>query len=310
MLKKFILFLIVIFGFGLWFYCSKIEPEQLVLRQETLYIPHWNKDLDGFKIGVISDLHIGMPNVDINKIEQVVNMVNAEQPDIIVLLGDFDAKAIYNSGIPEDEISASLKKLKAPDGIYAIPGNHDYEPEEIINRIIKNANIPMLENDSKTIRHKNKKIRIVGFKDWWHFKSYPPDVIGKISPNIPVLVLAHNPDLFPEMPDGISLMLSGHNHGGEVSFPTIGSPFVPSEYGQKYQKGYIVENNKHLFVTSGIGTLSGFRLMNPPEVVILTINQQTEDKTIENTQSKNFFGKNYAKYYLILKKNIRMFGSR
>jgi predicted MPP superfamily phosphohydrolase len=85
-------------------------------------------------------------------------------------------------------------------------------------------------------------------------------------------VLTHNPDVFPEIPDRISLTLAGHTHGGQVNLPIIGRLVVPSQFGQRYAYGLVEENGRKLFVTSGIGTsILPVRFRVPPEVALLTL---------------------------------------
>ena len=140
----FVLFFIIL----LFIYSSFIEPNWLIYKNQNIYTQNWDKNLDGYKIAVISDLHIGTGNIDCNKIDKITERVNNESPDLIVLLGDFDAKYIEYSKISEQDISDSLSKLKAKYGVYAILGNHDYEPPYIVNRILENSNIQLLENES------------------------------------------------------------------------------------------------------------------------------------------------------------------
>ena len=91
-------------------------------------------------------------------------------------------------------------------------------------------------------------------------------------PDAPVIVLSHDPDLFPRIPDRVALTLSGHTHGGQVAIPLLRRPLMPSHYGERYARGHIVEHGRHLLVTSGIGT-SGLpiRFLAPPEVSISTL---------------------------------------
>ena len=87
-----------------------------------------------------------------------------------------------------------------------------------------------------------------------------------------MIVLSHDPDLFPRIPDRVALTLSGHTHGGQVAIPVIRRPLMPSHYGERYARGHIVEHGRHLLVTSGVGT-SGLpiRFLAPPEVLNLTL---------------------------------------
>lgn len=88
----------------------------------------------------------------------------------------------------------------------------------------------------------------------------------------PVLLLTHNPDIFPDVPPRVSLTLAGHTHGGQVNFPFFGRLVVPSRYGQRYAMGHVVEGGRHLFVSGGVGTsILPVRFRVPPEIVVITI---------------------------------------
>ena len=278
-------------------YMIFVEPQLLVTTHETLYIPNWNKKLNGLKIGVVSDPHIGHGFTDIKKLENIVEKVNDQKPDLIFLLGDFDAQSIEDSKISKKEISETLDDLDAKYGTVAILGNHDYKPPCVIKKILRQANIPLLEDESKYFSINGQTIRVVGFKDLWHSNPNPIKTIGKPPYKTPVIVLEHNPDLFPKIPQGTNLTLSGHTHGGEVCFPILGAPVVSSKYNQRYKKGYVVENNKHLYVSGGIGTSSAMRLFNPPEIVFLNLYSQTPKTKISNTKPHGGFKKNYMPYY-------------
>lgn len=182
-------------------------------------------------------------------------------------------------------------------------GNHDYVPPSVVKNIYQKSNIILLENEDYYFSHNAKTLRIVGFKDLWHFKSNPIQVVGMKDKTTPTVVLTHNPDYFPQMPNFVSLTLSGHTHGGEIVLPFIGSFFIPSAYGQRYRNGYIIENNKHLFVSRGVATLSGGRFLDPPEINILTLYSQKEIP--QNTKVINGIKSNYApKTMRILKKHL------
>jgi predicted MPP superfamily phosphohydrolase len=88
----------------------------------------------------------------------------------------------------------------------------------------------------------------------------------------PVLLLTHNPDVFPDVPARVTLTLAGHTHGGQVALPILGRPVVPSRYGQRYADGLVMEDGRALFVSSGIGTsILPVRFRVPPEIAIVTL---------------------------------------
>ncbi|MBR1753408.1 metallophosphoesterase [bacterium] len=266
LIKKIFIFLLILLVLAL-IDMTVIEPNLLVLKQENLFLPFWNKKFDGYKIGIVSDLHVGTHFVDLKKLRKVVDKINSQSPDLIVLLGDLDARAVYYSGYDPKEIAAILSDFKARNGVYAILGNHDYEPDKIIKEIYSLANISVLENEEVYI---NKNLRVYGFKDLWHYLSNPSQNIKKIN-GVSTLVLSHNPDLFSIMPEFADITLSGHTHGGEVYIPFLGAPFIPSEFGQLYRKGHVVENGRHLYISGGVASLSRLRFFNPPEISILKL---------------------------------------
>lgn len=294
-----LLILFVVLCIDLFF----IEPNILLTKSQKLEIPHWNKDLDGFKIALITDIHLGTKFVDLKKLARIVKIVNSKNPDLIVICGDLDAKSISKEKYSTTQIANILKNLKSKHGVIAVMGNHDYVPPSVVKNIYQKSNIILLENEDYYFSHNAKTLRIVGFKDLWYFKSNPIQVVGMKEKTTPTVVLTHNPDYFPQMPNFVSLTLSGHTHGGEIVLPFIGSFFIPSEYGQRYRNGYIIENNKHLFVSRGVATLSGGRFLDPPEINILTLYSQKEIS--QNTKVINGIKSNYApKTIKILKKHL------
>lgn len=294
-----LLILFVVLCIDLFF----IEPNILLTKSQKLEIPHWNKDLDGFKIALITDIHLGTKFVDLKKLARIVKIVNSKNPDLIVICGDLDAKSISKEKYSTTQIANILKNLKSKHGVIAVMGNHDYVPPSVVKNIYQKSNIILLENEDYYFSHNAKTLRIVGFKDLWYFKSNPIQVVGMKDKTTPTVVLTHNPDYFPQMPNFVSLTLSGHTHGGEIVLPFIGSFFIPSEYGQRYRNGYIIENNKHLFVSRGVATLSGGRFLDPPEINILTLYSQKEIP--QNTKVINGIKSNYApKTMKILKKHL------
>ena len=85
------------------------------------------------------------------------------------------------------------------------------------------------------------------------------------------ILLTHNPDVFPSVPARFQLTLAGHTHGGQVALPLLGPLIVPSNFGSRYARGYIVEKDRSLFVTTGIGTsVMPVRFLVPPEISVLT----------------------------------------
>jgi uncharacterized protein len=87
-----------------------------------------------------------------------------------------------------------------------------------------------------------------------------------------VILLTHNPDIFPGVPTRVALTLAGHTHGGQVRLPFVGRPIVPSQFKQRYAAGHLTEDGRQLFVATGVGTsILPVRFRVPPAVTVLTL---------------------------------------
>lgn len=261
-------------AFGLLIWSVFIEPDRLVVKQVDLPLPGWRADTGVLKLVAVSDLHVGSPHVDAKKLDRVVAEINAQEPDVIVLLGDFVVGGVVGGKYVEPEpIAEKLKNLKAKDGVFAILGNHDWWRDGTrVRHALENVGIRVLENDAIRIRAGAQAYWLVGVADLW---TRTPDIRGslaKVTDNAPVILLTHNPDIFPDVPPRVALTLAGHTHGGQVNLPLFGRLVVPSNYGSRYAIGHVVENARHLYVTPGIGTsILPLRFRVPPEITVLTI---------------------------------------
>jgi predicted MPP superfamily phosphohydrolase len=273
-------------------YSYFIEPRRLVVNEQTLAIKGWDPALGGFKIVAIGDIHGGSNAVDEAKIRKLVEVTNEQNADLIVLLGDYVSQASHNSQLgdrdlkmPMHTIAENLAGLKAKYGVIVVMGNHDdwYSNGEVTSEL-RAIGYTVLDNQIVTINVNGKPIRILGLRDQLHignWKSYTDDlkqIIAKNNGTGPIVALEHSPDVLPIITGELSispdlkLMLAAHTHGGQVWLPIIGTPIVPSSYGQKYSYGHKQENGVDMFVTSGVGTsILPFRFMMPPEIAVLTI---------------------------------------
>jgi len=262
----------LLLSLGCW--ACLIEPNRLIVHQETISLPNWPASLDGFRVAAISDIHAGSPFIGIEKVRQIVSMTNDQKPDLIVLLGDFVVTdRFFKHTIDPEVIAEALKDLHAPTGIYAVLGNHDWWFDGYrVRRALEAVGIKVLENEVARVEAKGEKLWLAGLAD---ALTRPQDVYGTLS-KVPsgesAIVLTHVPDVFPLITTQIRLTLAGHTHGGQVNLPFVGRPVVPSQYGQRYAAGLVVENGKHLFVTTGVGTsIIPIRFRVPPEIAILTL---------------------------------------
>ena len=224
------------------------------------------------RIALISDTHMSGPDSPPARIKQIVTAVNAQRPDIVLLAGDYlgNDKPLGARYSPA-ESTAPFARLRAPLGVLAVLGNHDYwnNSAQAVRAGLERAGVTVLVN--RAIRRES--LAIGGVDDVIHGR---PDIAGTVRATrslggIPIL-LAHEPDIFVLSPRFGPLMLTGHTHCGQVVFPLIGALWLPSKVGRRYTCGRYDEGGRTLIVTGGVGT-SGLpiRLGAAPEFWIVTI---------------------------------------
>jgi len=274
----FVLGMLVIWAFVL-------EPSCVSVRHPTITLLGWHAEHNDLKIAVLADLHVGAPHMSLHKLQEIVERTNAEAADLVVLLGDLVIHGVLGGRFIEPEpITEVLKNLWAPCGVIAVLGNHDWWYNgERVGKALQQAGIHVLENDVMRIDREGQSFWLAGLADLWTRKPDIEATLRRIPlDRNPIIMLTHNPDVFPDIPARVSLTLAGHTHGGQVNLPFIGRPIVPSQFGQRYAIGHITEQGRHLFVSGGIGTsIIPMRFRVPPEIVILTIRGAVEGPRID-----------------------------
>ena len=259
---------------GLAAWALLVEPRRIAVERHTLRLPRWPQGLDDLRVALVSDLHAGGPHVRERRLERIVERVNRERPDLVALLGDYvDPDVPLGRYIDPEEVAVRLAALRAPLGVIAVLGNHDWENET--GRIVgtlSNHGIRVVENSAVPVEGARAPLWAAGLADLRRRHPDPMLAFSKVPDDAAVLALAHDPDVFPTVPDRVALTVSGHLHGGQVNLPVLRRPFVPSHYGERYLAGEVREDGRTLYVSSGVGS-SGWpiRLRRPPEIVVLEL---------------------------------------
>jgi hypothetical protein len=224
-------------------------------------------------VALLADLHVGSPHWGIRRVDELVAAVNAEHPDLILLAGDYRIHDIpFGTFVPETEIAKELRGLRAPLGVLAVVGNHDGWHGTVMRRAFEAEGLRVLQDEVVEITTRGTAFSVLGVEDEEVRTLTADQELALAHPGTPLLVLVHEPDLFAELDSRVSLTLAGHTHGGQVRLPWIGAPWSHSRYGQRYLAGHIIEDSRHLFVTTGIGTsVLPIRIGVTPEFVILTL---------------------------------------
>jgi predicted MPP superfamily phosphohydrolase len=250
-----------------------IEPSRLVVHREELRLPHWPKPLAGLRVALLSDLHVGSPHWGVERLQALVAETNAERPELVLLAGDFVHGVPLGSDPVPELLAEALGELKAPLGVVAVLGNHDWWFDgQRMESALRAHGLIVLDNDLHTVARGGGALTVVGLADAMTRPQRVRETIDRAPPGDALLVLVHEPDVFPEIDARPSLTLAGHTHGGQVDLPILGRIWVPSRFGQRYAAGHIVEEGRHLFVTTGVGTsILPVRFRVPPELVMLTL---------------------------------------
>jgi uncharacterized protein len=254
-----------------------LEPAGLTVVEERIDLD-W--PAEPLRIAVLTDLHVGSPFNGIANLRKVIDLTNAAKPDLICILGDLVIQGVAGGDfVPPEHIAPELGRLKAEFGVFAVLGNHDnWLDHDRVARVLMDNGVRLLEDTAELVMVNLRPLWIAGISDLW---TRPHNIMAALAivPNdgTPVITLTHNPDIFPQLPARVTLTLAGHTHGGQVNFPWIGAPVVPSQFGQRYAAGHVVEEGRHLYVATGIGTsIIPVRFRVPPAVTMLTLHNRTE----------------------------------
>lgn len=229
---------------------------------------------DGVRVGVLTDLHVGSPHHGLDRLREIVSAMNAESPDIVLVLGDLVIHGVIGGEfVAPEPIAEALSSLRARHGVYAVLGNHDWWLDAArVAAALEAAGIEVLEDEAVAVELGGAPLWLAGVSDLWEGAHDIDAALASVPPGEPVIVFTHNPDIFPAVPAHVTLTVAGHTHGGQVALPLVGRPIVPSRYGQRYAAGHVVEDGRHLFVSTGTGTsILPVRFRVPPEIVVMTL---------------------------------------
>jgi predicted MPP superfamily phosphohydrolase len=243
---------------------------QFHIREVDLHFAGLPKDLQGLRILQLSDIHMS-PFLDEAEVARVVDMANETKPHVAVLTGDL----ITGPHDPLEACIAHMARLRADHGILGCHGNHEIfaRAEAKAQALAERRGIRILRRQAESLRFGDARINLVGV-DYQNFRS--PYLTGMevfVKPDEWNVLLSHNPDVFPvAAAQGYDLTLSGHTHGGQVTFEilhqyaNIARVFTPYVYGE-YRK-----ENKAIYVTRGIGTVGiPARVGAPPEITLIRL---------------------------------------
>lgn len=257
-----------------------------LVRHEVVS-PRWRAP--PLTMAVLADLHVAWPWTPLEAVRDLVRRVLAMAPDLVLLPGDFTADGHLRPSPrvpPPRDVALALAPLRAPLGVHAVLGNHDWrdDPEArrsehrrtAIGPALREVGIGLLTNEAVRI---GPAAWLVGLDSQvGHLKrgrGGGRDDLGRAYAAVPVgapsILMAHEPDVFARGDPRPVLQVSGHTHGGQGQL--LGwRPMAPSDHGSRYAWGHVVEDGRHLVVSGGVG-YSGLplRVAQPPELTVIRL---------------------------------------
>ena len=281
------IFAIALLSFGYF-----VGRHHYVIHRQTFYFPDLPKRFEGYRIAQFSDMHIGtLRDGHEEDAKKIVELINAQHCDAILFTGDL----VNHQSMELDGFQRDLSKLSAPDGVYAVMGNHDYsmyikyptEKErdadvEELQRRIRNYGWTLLLNEHRVLRRGNDSLIIAGVENdglppWPALGDLPKTMKG-LKRSCFTVLMSHDPThwrraILPRT--NIQLTLSGHTHAGQ--FKVFG--WSPVSYVYREWSGAYAEGNQVLNVSDGIGAVMfPFRFGAWPEVNVITLRRGTPQK--------------------------------
>jgi predicted MPP superfamily phosphohydrolase len=256
-------------GIGAYKYGTLLEAEWLSIKHVTIPIPRLKPLFKGFRIVQMSDFHL-YPFTQIDHVANAVDEANRLKPDLVVLTGDFvleTADSIY-------ELAPVLSRLDAKYGVFSILGNHDlWTNASVVRSGLEEVGLPVLYNSGISLSIGRDMINLAGLDAGWDGKPDLNLALRDLPPDIPTILLMHEPDFADTYSKDkrVSLQLSGHTHGGQVRIPILGAPVLP-DYGKKYDSGLYRVNEMWLYTNRGIGVIGPpVRFNCRPEITEITL---------------------------------------
>lgn len=266
-------------------YAVGIEPARAPrVKHYSLALDNWPAGLK-LRLVVLADIHACRPWMSPERIGGICEQANSLGGDMVLLLGDFLSGMRLKTGlVAPDDWARELARLSAPLGVHAVLGNHDWLDDAdamtagkgptLVHGALASVNVPVYDNRAVRFEKDGRPFWLAGLAD--QIGPRPglddlPSTLAQIDDEAPVILMAHEPDVFPTVPDRVSLTLSGHTHGGQIRLLGY-SPIVPSRFRNRYAYGHIVENDRNLIVSGGLGTsILPIRFGSPPEIVVVDL---------------------------------------
>lgn len=255
-----------------FFVVAAAEARRLRIQRVEVKSAVLPAEFDGARLVFIADIHAG-PHLGAERMKQLVDAVNALEPDILVLGGDYVGGRMNGAEV----FYPAAKGFEARLSKVAVLGNHDvWEGASKARNGLAEAGFTVLENESVQVERGGASIRLAGTDDLYTGRPDARKAGADVLPSDFAVLVSHNPDALhgqlPVTADLWDLALAGHTHGGQVTFFGKRAPIMASRHGDRYRTGWRTEHGVPILVTNGIGTVTmPMRFFAQPEIHVITL---------------------------------------
>jgi len=250
-------------------YATLIEPYNYLVSQTDIYLKNLPERFENYRITQLTDVHHSRI-LGIEEVRRVVQLAQQTKPDIFVLTGDYSTS--YRRYI--EPCAEALGALSAPDGVWAVLGNHDhYTDPELTTWALERQHITVLKNQNTNLKRGPDTVQLSGIDDWtWNATDWTKAFAG-LNKTVPTILLSHQPNVLEfEQTQNVSLILSGHTHGGQIYLPWLGTPAKFAAKDLRFAQGLFRHNDVQLYVSSGTGVIGlPIRFGVRPEIAVLRL---------------------------------------
>jgi len=247
---------------------SNWSGERFSVSHERIWLDELPEIFSGLRVVQISDVHHGL-FLPQDWLADAVRQANRLNPDVVALTGDFVTYSRSNM----ETAAKILGRLRARHGVFAVLGNHDFRVDaDRMTSALQRHQIEVLRNRHIPLHLGNQTLYLAGVDDFGYGADMRRALHG-IPQNAATVLLAHNPRLISSAArHGVSLVLSGHTHGGQVNLPLLGTVFGRSPERLRFKMGWDCMGSTQIYVTRGIGTIVlPWRLRCPAEITHLEL---------------------------------------
>jgi hypothetical protein len=261
-------------GTGTYALDTRAEPGQLRITRVEIPIAGLPDSFDGYRIVHLTDVHFG-PATAYQTVHRAFQIAGQLAPDLIALTGDYVTR-----WLDERNLVPALRQLQAPDGVWAVMGNHDHWTDVAgVRRILDRAGVVELRNASVALTRSEDVIFLAGVDDVWERQHDLQAALRDVPESGHVILLAHEPDYADEVSQTgrVALQLSGHSHGGQINLPLLGTPLLSNlvHLARKYPYGLYRLQDMWLYTSAGVGRGLLPRVWASPELVEIVLRPAT-----------------------------------